>query len=577
MKKVLECLSITFWSFKFTFKNNYSFIVITFIISILSVATGVSNLIFTKNIVNLLSTNNSYKNLFVWILSISIAIFLLNIFTQFCSKCLSPIINEKNHLYINNILFQSVISNYFEKFNDNKFFQDYYYAVNNAETSICQTINILNNFLTAILYSGTLSFYVFSNNFLIIIASIVCVFLSLLCNFLKRNIYFKYNLEIIEENRHMSYINRIFYFKDYAKEVRLYNGSTLFSNYYKNCFAKKNSLHKYYGQKIFAVEVFYFFVQTLYSLCLILLLLHQWFLNQILLGDLIVALTAAQQLNQQVLKIFNIIPDLYQNSLVLKKVYSFIKPLKYTEKVNLVNDTNISIKSYEMRDVAFHYNTGFFIESISFSLKKGDSVAILGENGSGKTTLGLLISNLYSPSNGTIFINQRNSNEYSLNFLCKKIGILFQDYKNFSFTIAENILMKPFSDEEADKVVEALKFVGLYSKVKNLPKGIHSCVSTEFSPEGIELSAGEYQKLAIARLYAQNYDIIVLDEFESSLDIFSKKELYNLIFQLAKDKILIVISHQSEIVSLTKKVIYLKNGKMCFYGKSDNFKNKIES
>ena len=185
----------------------------------------------------------------------------------------------------------------------------------------------------------------------------------------------------------------------------------------------------------------------------------------------------------------------------------------------------------------------------------------MGSNGSGKSTLIKVILGLYFPQSGRIKVNGINIDDVDIDSYRNRIAVVFQDFKLFAFTIAQNIMMKYDIDNSDIYIVEsALKFVGMYEKVKALPNGIYTCISKEFSHEGEIFSGGEMQKLALARAYAQNADLIILDEPYSSFDPIAEDELFRMIFELVKDKTTIVVSHKLLKLFKMDRIIVLDKG-----------------
>ena len=196
-------------------------------------------------------------------------------------------------------------------------------------------------------------------------------------------------------------------------------------------------------------------------------------------------------------------------------------------------------------------------------INPGDKIAIVGYNGAGKTTLVKLLIRLYDVHKGQVLINDKNIKEYMVKSLRSRIAFLGQDFKIYSFTVAENILMRPMNGEEDRLIVEtALKSVGLYDKVMSWPRGIQTYVTCEFDETGEYLSGGEAQKLALARIYAQNYDCIILDESTSALDPISEDEIIQTIFKIFENKTIIMISHRLATVKYVEKIYFMSGGKL---------------
>ena len=188
----------------------------------------------------------------------------------------------------------------------------------------------------------------------------------------------------------------------------------------------------------------------------------------------------------------------------------------------------------------------------------------------GKTTLTKLLLKLYEPEEGTIKINNIDYKDLSAYDVREKSSIILQNFQIYSATVLENVLMreKRYNDEE-EVVINALKKVGLYEKIMTFPNGINTILTKEFSNEGIELSGGERQKLAVARVFASRSQIAILDEPTSALDPYSEKEINDDIIKMVDTKTVIIISHRLSTIVNVDRIYVMKDGKIEEYGTHD--------
>jgi len=188
----------------------------------------------------------------------------------------------------------------------------------------------------------------------------------------------------------------------------------------------------------------------------------------------------------------------------------------------------------------------------------------VGNNGAGKTTVIKLLLRLYDPQEGIIRINGTDIREYDLVELRNSISVLFQDFTIYPFTIRENITLgKNISNEVVE---DALDRVGLLNKVKSMPLGLDTPITSQMLEDGIELSGGESQRLAIARIYAGNKGFIVLDEPTSNLDPYIEQELYEAILSNLEESTVIIISHRLTFTYRMNKIICIVDGKIAEEG-----------
>lgn len=205
--------------------------------------------------------------------------------------------------------------------------------------------------------------------------------------------------------------------------------------------------------------------------------------------------------------------------------------------------------------------TSLALNHVSFSISAGESVAIVGRNGAGKTTIIKLLLRLYEPTSGEIYINDTNIKEYNTESLRNTICSLFQDYALFAFSIRDNIELG--KTEPPDCIWSALEQVELKDKVNTLPHTYDTPITSQLYADGIELSGGESQKLAISRIYARNAQVIAMDEPTSSLDPKSEFTLYQQILNNTKpNAIVIIVSHRLTLTYKMSKIIVLEHGQV---------------
>jgi len=214
------------------------------------------------------------------------------------------------------------------------------------------------------------------------------------------------------------------------------------------------------------------------------------------------------------------------------------------------------------KDIVKKYDGQNVLDKVSLSVLEGDIYGLVGRNGAGKTTLIKLLLRLYDPASGSITFNQTNYKDIPVRKIRKRIGVVFQDMQFFSLSIAENILLRPLSNNEEDTttVMSALKKAGLLEKVQSLPHGIHSILTKAFDDEGVVLSGGELQKLALARVFASDCDIVILDEPSSALDPISEKEMFDFMYSAVAGKSMILITHRLSSVKMAHKIYFMEEG-----------------
>ena len=228
-----------------------------------------------------------------------------------------------------------------------------------------------------------------------------------------------------------------------------------------------------------------------------------------------------------------------------------------------------NVEVVEFRDVSFRYpdSEGYALRHVSFRLEKGRRTAIVGMNGSGKTTLIKLLCRLYDPTEGTIFLNGVDIRNYRFDEYVRKFSVVFQDYKLFSFSLLENVALSEEGDWEQAK--SCLEMAGAGDKLESLPNGLETVLYKDFDEDGIEVSGGEAQKIAIARALYQEAAFVLLDEPAAALDPEAEYELYKRFEQIAEHKTVVYISHRLSSCRSCDRILVLDQGKLAQSGSHD--------
>ena len=253
-----------------------------------------------------------------------------------------------------------------------------------------------------------------------------------------------------------------------------------------------------------------------------------------------------------------------------KKVIEYVpeadedSPGKYDEPA----DENVV---FNVENLCFSYKDDIkMLDDVSFSVKRGEIIALVGKNGSGKTTLVKLLLNMYKPDSGEIAFMGRPLGDYKGGFLRQKIGVFFQDFFVFHQTLRENVAIGGIEDiENEEKINDAIKKGGAGKIVSNLPKGLDSMLVKYFDKSGIDLSGGEKQRVGVARAHMNNRDILIFDEPASMLDPIAELEQFGHIKDMLEDRTAILISHRVGFGRMADRIIMLDEGRIVEMGRHD--------
>lgn len=255
--------------------------------------------------------------------------------------------------------------------------------------------------------------------------------------------------------------------------------------------------------------------------------------------------------------------------------YSKYLEIQYLpQSIKLCNDPQepaLLTQGIQFKNVSFRYSpdSNTVLHNLNITVPAGKTLAIVGVNGSGKTTLIKLLCRLYDPSAGEILWDGQNINEFSLLELRKRIGVIFQDFIHFDLSATMNIGVGSIEHiEEKEKIIESAKMAGIHQRLLDLPEGYDTVLSQWLrkNGSGSDLSGGEWQKIALARLLLKNAEIVILDEPTSSLDAQSEYDIYKKFKSFLKDKTCILISHRLNIARLADYIAIVENGEITEYG-----------
>jgi ATP-binding cassette subfamily B protein len=228
-------------------------------------------------------------------------------------------------------------------------------------------------------------------------------------------------------------------------------------------------------------------------------------------------------------------------------------------------------QGFEFRHVSFRYpgQTRFVLEDVSFQLKPGERLALVGENGQGKTTIVKLLTRLYDPTSGQILVDGVDLREYNLEDWWKEIGVIFQDFVRYDMTASENIAMGRIEEEANEFRVRSAAQKSLAEQVvRKLPRGYEQILGRRFEG-GVDLSGGEWQKIALARAYLRDAQVLILDEPTAALDARSEHEVFQRFAELTKGKMALLISHRFSTVRMADRILVLENGQIAEQGDHD--------
>lgn len=254
-----------------------------------------------------------------------------------------------------------------------------------------------------------------------------------------------------------------------------------------------------------------------------------------------------------------------EQALYLQDLFNFfeIKPMIQTKGKGIIVPQPIQ-SGFTFQNVGFKYSNSenWSLRNLSFHFNAGEKLALVGENGAGKTTLVKLLSRLYDPTEGRILLDGVDLREYSLQELRKAVGVIFQDYVRFQMAAADNIAVGQIDlRQDEARIINAAQKSLADSVINKLPNTYQQLLGKRFG-KGVELSGGEWQKVALARAYMRDAQLLILDEPTSALDARAEHEVFLRFAELIQGKSAVLISHRFSTVRMADRILFLESGQL---------------
>lgn len=396
---------------------------------------------------------------------------------------------------------------------------------------------------------------------------------SAIINFYYRRKHFQYMRRRSKDRRQMNYYSDLMVNKDMVKEIRMFDLSDTFITRYRETF------DRYFAgirALILRENVWHVIITVVSSV--VNCAFFAWFAYRVITGGYQIGTYslytgALGQIAGQVSALIGVSATIYEGTLFIDNLTSFLK-----EKPTVVpvlpeerkEEGPLKVKhgqahTIEFRHVSFIYpgTERKVLDDVNLVIRPGETLVLVGLNGAGKTTLLKLLTRLYDPTEGVILLDGEDIRAYDVKDLYSMYGIIFQDFGKYAVSVTENIhfgdIRKEMKEEDIRKAAEeanATDYIG------HLPNGFDTPLMRIFEENGIELSIGQWQKLAIARAFYSDSDVLILDEPTASLDPMAEQEIFNQFDRLRADKTTIFVSHRLSSATVASKIAVLEYGKL---------------
>ena len=506
-----------------------------------------------------------------FILILAGAITLGMVFTVFAGDYMAERERPKVREKIKMMLYEKAKGVDLKCYDNPEFYNEQVLAISEVDKQIERVLQFVKNVLGGLtVFISTGIFFLLKDKISIIFV-VISFFLSIFFEQIYNKQNYKVKVEGIPFTRKRDYIKRIYYLSDYAKEIRLNpDVSDVLFRQFEEANDEVYRIEKKYAFKKWALGfVKKYLCNDIFSdVIFISYLVYQSAVLHNLSFSTVAILYGSFGRLKRGMRVFSeSYPYACETSLYINKIRKFMG-----YEPTIVSDEAIepekSAKEIELKDVSFAYKDGdeMLLKNLDLHIRPGEKIALVGYNGAGKTTLVKLLMRLYDVRKGSIEADGKDIKRYDVEKYRDTIGTVFQDFQIFAGSVTENVILDVGEKADTDRVRRSLTDSGLMGRVDRLKKGLDTQLTTEFAKDGVNLSGGESQKLAISRVFYKDAGLMILDEPSSALDPIAEYQLNHAMLSATGDKTVIFISHRLSTTRNADRIIMLEDGRIVEQG-----------
>ena len=390
---------------------------------------------------------------------------------------------------------------------------------------------------------------------------------SAVISFVYRKKHFQYVRWRSKDRRQLAYYSGLLVNKDLVKEIRIFDLADTFIDRYNTVFKRY-----YAGLRKLIIEesvwlIIIAIISSIVNCIFYAVIAFGVFVGRFMIGDYTLYTGALNSIANCVTSFINTSASVYEGTLFIDNLISFMKErptiVPISEPPRKIEQNTPHTIVFENVSFAYPGTDRKVIKNLSTTFRPGETVVLVGLNGAGKTTLVKLLTRLYDPTEGRILLDGKDLKEYDVRELYDLFGIIFQDFGKYAVTAAENIAFGNIHvEEDRAKVEECARQANAEDYISKLPEAYDTPLMRIFEKEGIELSGGQWQKLAIARAFYRDSESMILDEPTASLDPRAEQEIFNQFDNLREGKTTIFVSHRLSSAVIATKILVLEYGEL---------------
>ncbi len=478
-----------------------------------------------------------------------------------------PPVTRRLSAAINRPLLEKALSLDYACYERPEFYDKYVRAMDSAYDRVTKLMYRSYDLIYEIVVLATNSALLVLIDPILVAFALLPLLIGLLQRYIKKLGYLK-SVEEKPAKRHREYIRRTFYLSDYAKEMRIGGIHLCMLRDFKRACQETYDIAKKYGIRIAVVD----FIHDVGLEVLIVMgamvyaIWSALYLGEanggMSIGDCIVVLNSFSVLSYGLSYIVTILSDFSESALYIEDMRTFME-----QEPAIAENPEGRIAAagdIELHGVSFRYEGAEedTLHDVRLKICRGERIAIVGRNGAGKTTLVKLLLRFYDPTAGVITLDGIPLADYRLSSWRGSFDTVFQDFHVFALSAAENVLLHDEREGDRDLVTRAMQESGIYERIAASPGGIDSQLTREFDDEGLVLSVGERQKLALARIFVNDAPFIILDEPSSALDPIAEHRMFENMMRATEGRSVVFISHRLSSATLADRVYMMEDGRV---------------
>lgn len=575
-KKILHIVNNNFFMLNYIFKLEKLYFLLFTTLNILQAISNVIGIIYiAKVVIDAVQFNRPLSSVVQFLGVVAGYYILVQTINAFFMEYYQPKVKERLYKKMQSQLFHKATQLDIECYDNSQFYTDFILATSQADKKAMEVLDSFGNGIRNIATILGLTSVILSFDRLGLLLVIVSFGFTLTSNIIINNRLYDREIDAKPLQRKRDYTNRVFYFSDYAKEIRLSNVKKYFMNNFKASNDDIKVIIRNYSKKLIPLSFInkYIFNTLIFDTIYMIILTYKTLvIKTVTYGSFVGLVNGVLNLKGSLDWFVQMLSQFAQHSLYIDNFRKFLeyKP-KIVDSSAPIQLSKSQPKTIEIRNMSFGYErkTEPFLKNINLLIKPYEKVAIVGFNGAGKTTLIKLLMRLYDVTEGEILYDNINIKNYSKIEYRESFGVVFQDYQLFAAKLSENVMMDIVKKNDTERIETALNESGLSYKLGTLKAGIDSPLLREFDDDGIILSGGESQKVAIARAFVKHSPIIILDEPSSALDPISEYNLNKTMVEVCKNKTVIFISHRLSTTRMADKIYMFEKGQIIEQGSHD--------